>query len=142
MSKRVDYVSGSACTDTPSWTDGNTPNAETCEDYRMGPLCRNGVTITTIMGSEFNYPEKNCCGCGKNQQLGQICQDGSSKELCKEIKDFGGCNLDLQIYGGTWGYQYMCQKTCGCICDLFDYTCLYPHLRCNGNCKSDECGIC
>ena len=53
-----------ACTDTPSWDDGD---GETCADYRRWYCYENNAG--PISGPIFNYPELNCCGCGKAAKI-------------------------------------------------------------------------
>ena len=56
-----------ACTDTPSWDDGL---GDTCEHYRI-TFCQDNKVHEDLAGASFNFPEKNCCGCGKtNDTLG------------------------------------------------------------------------
>merc|ERR1712176_92346 len=72
---------GDLLQDTPKWTNGyhcqdeTTPPAYptpaegcsfqgwTCEGYESQGWCKDG-TINFGAGSDFNYPEKNCCACG------------------------------------------------------------------------------
>ena len=56
-----------ACTDTASWTDGVGPTGNTCEDYRT-TFCRDNSVNPALAGAPFNFPEKNCCGCGKGSE--------------------------------------------------------------------------
>ena len=48
------------CADTPNWNF----MGEDCDVYRRD-YCYAG---TTIVGAQFNNPEMNCCGCGKEKQ--------------------------------------------------------------------------
>ena len=53
------------CMDTPSWDDG--AFGEDCKTYR-NYWCENNAMkpeYEFMFGSKSNYPEKNCCGCGK-----------------------------------------------------------------------------
>jgi len=50
-----------ACTDTPSWNDGA---GENCQDYRT-KYCKVN-SAGPFAGGSWNFPEKNCCGCGKD----------------------------------------------------------------------------
>ena len=61
----------SGCTDTPQWTD---TDSFTCDGYKTNDWCRNGKALrhpweSTFggIGSSYNYPEKNCCICGKGK---------------------------------------------------------------------------
>ena len=52
-----------------SWEDSSGYN---CEDYKNHRWCENGVVITDGdiggLGSDWNFPEANCCVCGKGLQ--------------------------------------------------------------------------
>jgi len=51
------------CEDTPGWVDSI---GSTCIDWAHPQLCADGSLINPINGGEFfNYPENNCCACGK-----------------------------------------------------------------------------
>ena len=59
------FIHKQGCIDTPSWksTDGLD-----CEAFRKLRVCENGGPKPgdyAHFGIENNYPEKNCCGCGK-----------------------------------------------------------------------------
>ena len=56
-----------ACTDTPSWNDGIGPGGNKCEFYRK-EFCRDNSS-GRLAGASFNFPEKNCCGCGKGNKI-------------------------------------------------------------------------
>ena len=47
--------------DTPGWDDGE---GEDCAEYRSY-YCDPGDSLA---GKQYNYPEQNCCGCGKEKQ--------------------------------------------------------------------------
>ena len=51
--------------DTPLWDDG--AFGEDCNTYRTYWCERNAMKpeYEFMFGSKSNYPEKNCCGCGK-----------------------------------------------------------------------------
>ena len=53
------------CMDTPLWDDG--AFGEDCNTYRTYWCERNAMKpeYEFMFGSKSNYPEKNCCGCGK-----------------------------------------------------------------------------
>ena len=63
MNKRRIFL---ACTDTPSWDD---VHGKTCADYRKKYCFDN---IAYVNGFLVNYPEQNCCGCGKVAKIGGI----------------------------------------------------------------------
>ena len=50
------------CTDTSNWNDGQ---GNGCDDYsKYG--CENGAFKNNWNGGiYYNYPEQNCCACGK-----------------------------------------------------------------------------
>ena len=50
------------CTDTPFWDD-RISHLGDCPLYRQ-KHCRNN-SPGTLAGAAFNFPEINCCGCGK-----------------------------------------------------------------------------
>ena len=51
-----------ACVNTPNWTNGYFG----CDVYESLGLCKNGlVNKYTSTGENSNYPELNCCACGK-----------------------------------------------------------------------------
>ena len=51
------------CTDTPGWVGGlfNDEDCSTIAKY----ACKNGRA--ELNGKAYNYPEKNCCKCGKGK---------------------------------------------------------------------------
>ena len=49
------------CFDTPLWDDTFGYN---CEGYMTYGWCKTGV-INIRGGSNYNFPESNCCVCGK-----------------------------------------------------------------------------
>ena len=56
------FRSGLACIDTPGWKNGHGID---CKDYERS-LCKNGrLKKGTTLGESYNYPEENCCACGK-----------------------------------------------------------------------------
>ena len=58
------------CIDALSWEDGF---EETCTDYG-NEYCENGRFKTDYehyCGSTHNFPEENCCSCGKNRGMFQ-----------------------------------------------------------------------
>ena len=60
----------SHCTDTESWDDDF---GEDCSYYVT--MCREGAVLPgneNHMGSMYNYPENNCCICGKDSSGTQI----------------------------------------------------------------------
>ena len=60
------------CTDTPNWN--NSLYQFDCDYYESAGNCANGDFVSGkewTGGKNYNYPEDNCCVCGK-----------SSKKLC------------------------------------------------------------
>ena len=49
------------CVDTPGWIDRD---GDSCDEYRRY-YCHDGASN---VGSKYNYPEINCCGCGKENK--------------------------------------------------------------------------
>ena len=49
------------CADTEGWTDDN---GNTCSDYEKD----GSIKIDKYKGSEYNFPEYNCCISGKGKQ--------------------------------------------------------------------------
>jgi len=68
------------CSDIPNWTDFMN---NTCTDYYRLNLCRQS-------GVDFNYPENNCCACGKGPTPACILYDDENldgREGYKEMDD-------------------------------------------------------
>ena len=76
-----------ACTDTPSWDD---EDGETCADYRKKYCFDN---IAYVYGPLFNYPELNCCGCGKVAKIRGILSK-ARKYICLQPY----FKLDVTLY--------------------------------------------
>jgi len=59
----------SACVDNKSWTFVHAADTYTCDHFANVNVCHNGACTDTPVGSlcgeAFNYPERNCCACGK-----------------------------------------------------------------------------
>ena len=58
-----------ACIDVPMWHNGH--NA-TCATYEKSAMCVDGALAASASwagGAAFNWPEKNCCGCGLARAL-------------------------------------------------------------------------
>lgn len=50
------------CYNTINWDDNH---GNDCESYTTY-ICKNGnIRLAYQGGSRYNYPEKNCCSCGK-----------------------------------------------------------------------------
>jgi hypothetical protein len=63
------------CQDNSNWNNGWTgaPNGKglTCSEYVTGNYCKDGKVVPGAewtLGATYNYPEKNCCECGKGSQ--------------------------------------------------------------------------
>ena len=60
-----------ACVDTGCWTNGH---GHGCASYAK-QWCQNGAANSGsewTLGSTYNYPEKNCCVCGKESTQGNV----------------------------------------------------------------------
>lgn len=74
------------CKNTPGWTNGYVhcssqtddthlcqPGGWTCAGYLKNQFCAGGLpahwSSTPADGPRMNYPEKNCCGCGKSSGI-------------------------------------------------------------------------
>jgi len=58
-------IDSGKCTDTPKWED---PKGNGCIVYKNWPSCHDGKPIEgneKYMGKKYDFPEKNCCICGK-----------------------------------------------------------------------------
>jgi len=59
----------SGCTDTAGWGNGyrgaNGGKGFSCADYTAKGWCKDGAGQKWTLGSNFKYPEQNCCACGK-----------------------------------------------------------------------------
>jgi hypothetical protein len=78
-----------SCVDTAAWTNGH---GYDCIGYAQD-LCSDGepkMNMRWALGPEYNYPEKNCCACGKSKvELGSTCVDAADwqnghGESCKD----------------------------------------------------------
>ena len=61
----------SGCTDTTSWYNGFNRDCL----YYAEKICQNGDArpgMDYSLGSKYNYPEKNCCVCGKDKIKGKV----------------------------------------------------------------------
>ncbi len=119
---RKSNTSGSAsysdCVDTSNWINSNGVNSittgYTCHDYEVNHRWCSGGTSTPgnrwMLGSIYNYPEFNCCGCGKGNliicfkisqnlfdvvrmaimvhSVGRLCNDKSSSRINKQYRKF------------------------------------------------------
>ena len=66
---RVTYSSNidPSCTDTPGWDNGYGFGCEGSLSYASG-WCAGGAVVAGqewALGPTYNYPEMNCCACGK-----------------------------------------------------------------------------
>ena len=60
-----------ACVDTESWVNGH---GHDCKSYGE-QWCENGAAKTGskwTLGPKYNYPENNCCVCGKGKTRGNV----------------------------------------------------------------------
>ena len=75
------------CTDTDSWNNGY---AETCSSYKS-EWCENEGAKPDggwALGSTYNYPENNCCVCGKGKNIGKFIYILTNVEACNLISIF------------------------------------------------------
>lgn len=58
-----------ACEDNPAWTFKHATDTYTCAHFANVNVCNSGACTDTPVGSlcgaAFNFPERNCCSCGK-----------------------------------------------------------------------------
>lgn len=93
------------CVDTPHW---KSPHGDDCNAYRNGVCENDGIKLGKewAFGETFNYPERNCCGCGK--AVGGECEwDGDCKDANKPR-----CVYEEPEDGGSY-----------CGCDVADFEC-------------------
>ena len=63
------------CSDTPEWDNRGDGSGFDCKEYAEKKWCENGAARPgheDSLGSKHNYPENNCCVCGKGKGTG-IC---------------------------------------------------------------------
>ena len=63
------------CSDTPEWDNKGDGSGFDCKEYVERNWCENGAARPgheDSLGSNHNYPENNCCVCGKGKGTG-IC---------------------------------------------------------------------
>ena len=56
------------CTDTPNWKDNHEYG---CQYYKKQKICKNGKISENgefYAGERYNFPEMNCCECGKSDK--------------------------------------------------------------------------
>ena len=62
-----------SCKDTPDW---HNQKGMTCARYEQHGYCVNGKAYKQwTLGEKYNYPEKNCCACGKSINTTKSCVD-------------------------------------------------------------------
>ena len=93
---------GGGCQEDMSWTD---PEGLTCADYSMNGYC-NGYGFNEgygmYSGPARNYPEMNCCLCGKgNFPAPPSCwEDPGAEQVCNDVST---CEGGYGGYTGTRG---------------------------------------
>ena len=93
---------GGGCQEDMSWTD---PEGLTCADYSMNGYC-NGYGFNEgygmYSGPARNYPEMNCCLCGKgNFPAPPSCwEDPGAEQACNDLST---CDGGYGGYTGTRG---------------------------------------
>jgi len=59
-------VSGFICEDTPGWDNGYGMGCDNYEDFRW---CTDEGVVEWSLGETYNFPETNCCICGRERTL-------------------------------------------------------------------------
>ena len=75
------------CTDTLGWKN---QWGDSCWTYSQ--RCRDGQFFAEswTQGADYNFPEKNCCACGKKQTWGPGYDCGNNERTyCDELQDLG-----------------------------------------------------
>merc|ERR1712080_118950 len=96
------------CNDTPAWTDGD---GSKCQDYREH-ACENGGIKPgeeTFFGIKHNYPENNCCGCGKKIEDYNV-TEGACRTGDDEYKMDG-----FPCEAGTMKNLAQCKRKCNSL---------------------------
>ena len=61
-----------ACTDTIHWQANGELNGWSCDQFEKNGYCKNGKlssdSYDISSGQYANYPEDNCCACGKGRK--------------------------------------------------------------------------
>ena len=74
-----------SCTDTPAWNNLPRPGGPlSCADYVTSRLCASGGFVSGAEwagGEAFNFPEFNCCACGKGQNKGSVARNTAASKL-------------------------------------------------------------
>ena len=68
-------------TDTKDWVNGD---GYGCASY-ASRWCENGGAKEGqewTLGQRYNYPENNCCVCGKDQPIGIVKPDTDQSDIC------------------------------------------------------------
>lgn len=113
-------TSAGTCQDTSVW---NNLHGHNCASY-ASQWCQNGAAITGkewALGESFNYPEKNCCVCGKETKVG-ICGDASdwSNGYGHNCASYASlwCHNGVARIGKEWTlgakYNHPEQNCCAC----------------------------
>lgn len=78
-------VSGFVCEDTPGWDNFYGMGCDNYEDFRW---CTNEGVAEWSLGSNYNFPEENCCICGRERMLmDQINVLSQQKRETEEVFD-------------------------------------------------------
>ena len=95
----------SQCIDTPNWTDLHKYD---CKYYLNKDICRNNDLLGEhYAGASYNFPELNCCACGKPKtnsfyqeparnanQCTHLAENSVSKhvvDFCAKARNHGDC---------------------------------------------------
>ncbi|CAF3990347.1 unnamed protein product [Adineta steineri] len=110
------------CIGTSNWINNNTENRNTeeftCDSYENEQLWCSGGTATPgnqwTLGSLFNYPEFNCCGCGKGWPLwfAPLAGIAATKVLPELMNNTQNSNVTHLQCIDSYGYSRACNMTC------------------------------
>ncbi|CAF1474163.1 unnamed protein product [Adineta steineri] len=113
------------CIDTPNWINNNTANSEptafTCYSYEVGYRVCSGGTVTSgnqwALGSMYNYPEFNCCGCGKGWPLWFVPLAGFA--ATRAVPEFTNNTQNSNVTNLQCIDSYGNSRTCNMTCKLW-----------------------
>ncbi|CAF1340309.1 unnamed protein product [Adineta steineri] len=110
------------CIGTSNWISNNTASritvAYTCNSYEVDPQWCSGGTATPgnqwALGSMYNFPEFNCCGCGKGWPLWFVPLAGfaATKALPELMNNTQNSNVTHLQCIDSYGNSRACNMTC------------------------------
>ncbi|CAF1074832.1 unnamed protein product [Adineta steineri] len=110
------------CIGTSNWISNNTASritvAYTCNSYEVDPQWCSGGTATPgnqwALGSMYNFPEFNCCGCGKGWPLWFVPLAGfaATKVLPELMNNTQNSNVTHLQCIDSYGNSRACNMTC------------------------------